>query len=296
MFHLGWLVDPTRDDIDWAGNRSTRGIDDYLDLASALERSAFDFLAIGDGPGFDPTALVTVLGRHTATLGLVPTFSTSLWSPLLAERMLATLDDYAEGRIGAHLSDPAAQWVPQWLRQQPLLRHQPPLRHQPGANVPVICSISASHDDLEFAAGHADAVIAPAQGIEQMKALRDDVSRRVTAFGRKSSECPVLFVIDPVVAETDADAEAEFDRRTTGPSTIRLVGSPATVADRLAGIVDAVGGDGFVFGSAIDRRTVAAVTDGLIPVLRKRGLVRSGYSSSSLRGNLLEGALHEFKG
>ncbi|MHC9043310.1 NtaA/DmoA family FMN-dependent monooxygenase [Microbacterium saperdae] len=55
-----------------------------------------------------------------------------------------------------------------------------------------------------------------------------------------------------------------------------LVGSPATVADRLEEIHEAVGGDGFLIhapGMRVNRKYVIEVTDGLVPELRRRGLV-----------------------
>lgn len=67
-----------------------------------------------------------------------------------------------------------------------------------------------------------------------------------------------------------------------------LVGSPATVADRLEEIHREVGGDGFLIhapGMRINRRYVIEVADGLVPELRRRGLV-SGGEPGLLRDNL----------
>lgn len=73
-----------------------------------------------------------------------------------------------------------------------------------------------------------------------------------------------------------------------------LVGSPATVADRLEEIHHGVGGDGFLIhapGMRINRKYVIEVVDGLIPELRRRGLVRdsaSGGVRPKLRDRLRE--------
>ena len=50
-----------------------------------------------------------------------------------------------------------------------------------------------------------------------------------------------------------------------------------------------VGGDGFllVLGD-VSRKTVAEITDGLVPALQQRGLVRRGYAHKQFRDNLLE--------
>lgn len=50
-----------------------------------------------------------------------------------------------------------------------------------------------------------------------------------------------------------------------------------------------VGGDGFLFALPnVSRKTVAEVTDGLIPALQQRGLVRKKYAHEHFRDNLLE--------
>lgn len=76
---------------------------------------------------------------------------------------------------------------------------------------------------------------------------------------------------------------AEFE------SSIPLCGSPETVADDMAAIMDEVGGDGFLItmhNQAVSRRHVIEVTEGLVPALRRRGLVRTAYTGKTLRENL----------
>jgi hypothetical protein len=50
-----------------------------------------------------------------------------------------------------------------------------------------------------------------------------------------------------------------------------------------------VGGDGFllVLGN-VSRKTVVEITDGLVPALQQRGLVRRAYGHAQFRDNLLE--------
>jgi FMN-dependent oxidoreductase (nitrilotriacetate monooxygenase family) len=67
-----------------------------------------------------------------------------------------------------------------------------------------------------------------------------------------------------------------------------LVGSPDTVAARMQEVMEEVGGDGFLLYPDMTRRSIAEITDGLIPALRKRGLTRTGYSYDTFRENLLE--------
>ncbi|GAA1380615.1 NtaA/DmoA family FMN-dependent monooxygenase [Pseudonocardia kongjuensis] len=71
-------------------------------------------------------------------------------------------------------------------------------------------------------------------------------------------------------------------------ATTRLAGTPDSVAARMAETMAEVGGDGFLFSSNdVSRRTVAEITDGLVPALQQRGLVRTGYEHAMFRDNLL---------
>lgn len=68
-----------------------------------------------------------------------------------------------------------------------------------------------------------------------------------------------------------------------------LVGGPDTVAAKMGELMTEVGGDGFlVLPMEMNRRSVAEYTDGLSPALRRRGLIRDGYSHKTFRDNLLD--------
>lgn len=67
-----------------------------------------------------------------------------------------------------------------------------------------------------------------------------------------------------------------------------LVGTTDMVAGRMAEIMQEVGGDGFMITGPVTRRYVAEITDGLVPALQKRGVVRCGYGHAQFRDNLLE--------
>lgn len=69
--------------------------------------------------------------------------------------------------------------------------------------------------------------------------------------------------------------------------TIEFVGTPEDVADQMEGVMQDVGGDGFLIaGAPMNRRYVAEITDGLVPVLKRRGLTRTAYEHSHFRDNL----------
>ena len=71
---------------------------------------------------------------------------------------------------------------------------------------PVFVQAGGSPRGREFAAKHADSIIATATGIEGMKAYRDDVRARMVAHGRKPDDCKVLFLVSPILGDTEAEA------------------------------------------------------------------------------------------
>jgi FMN-dependent oxidoreductase (nitrilotriacetate monooxygenase family) len=71
--------------------------------------------------------------------------------------------------------------------------------------------------------------------------------------------------------------------------SVDLVGTPNQVAAQMGEVMEEVGGDGFLFSLAnVNRRTIAEITDGLIPALQQRGLTRRAYPHKMFRDNLLE--------
>jgi len=224
-----------------------------------------------------------------------------------------------------------------------------PLNCPPGPQGrPVLCQAGGSPAGREFAARHADTIIANVNGVDAMREYREDITRRVSEAGRRPEEVKVLFLVSPVLADTDEEARARLDRsradqaaviegrlaatsyftssdfskvdldepfpdmrdnnghrssmlqmaalgrtvrevatRSETASSVELVGSPDTVGARMQEVMEQVGGDGFLIASPVTRKNVAEIADGLAPVLRRRGLIRDGYSGRTLRENLL---------
>jgi FMN-dependent oxidoreductase (nitrilotriacetate monooxygenase family) len=230
-----------------------------------------------------------------------------------------------------------------------------PLNTAPGPQRrPVIGQAGNSIPGRELAAKHADTLLSFGNSVEQMKAFRDDLHQRLIAAGRKPTDCKVLYLITPILGQTDAEAQAraedmrnapvtqetldsrlwglsygsggevdfgQFDldapvpevtgngeqssmanfRKSSEGKTLReaitsysvggglnLVGSPETVASKMEEVMDAVGGDGFLLYPTFTRHAVIEICDGLVPVLKKRGLTRTSYTYSNFRDNLLE--------
>jgi len=216
---------------------------------------------------------------------------------------------------------------------------------------PVIAQAGGSEIGKAFAAKHADTIVAAPVGIANMKRYREDIRTQMVAHGRNPDDCKVLFLLSPIVAETEDmarwhaeqravaaakttdlklarlgwvtnidfsghDLDAPVEELTTnghqssltnfiqraGKNTLReaiiahssagycvdVVGTPDSVAGQMGEIMQEVGGDGFLIALGdVSRRSVATITDGLVPALQQRGLVRKAYEHQHLRDNLL---------
>jgi alkanesulfonate monooxygenase SsuD/methylene tetrahydromethanopterin reductase-like flavin-dependent oxidoreductase (luciferase family) len=70
-----------------------------------------------------------------------------------------------------------------------------------------------------------------------------------------------------------------------------LIGTPEEVADKMAAVMDYVGGDGFLISTPFQRtsrRFINEICEGLVPALQRRGLVREAYTQPTLRQTLRE--------
>jgi FMN-dependent oxidoreductase (nitrilotriacetate monooxygenase family) len=77
---------------------------------------------------------------------------------------------------------------------------------------PVICQAGSSPRGRDFAAKNADMLLVIPNGVEQMKAYRDDIRVRAEKFGRDPDDVKVFFVISPVIGRTEEEAEAKRAR------------------------------------------------------------------------------------
>jgi alkanesulfonate monooxygenase SsuD/methylene tetrahydromethanopterin reductase-like flavin-dependent oxidoreductase (luciferase family) len=175
------------------------------------------------------------------------------------------------------------------------------------------------------------------------------VRRHAVSFGRNPDDIKVLFLVYPILAETDEEAQEKRQRMISSPhfieralastatvtdidfskydldeplprlttngeqgsldkfaqwgsgktlrqlamdrfgsqgSEVDFVGSPDTVAERMGNAVEAIGGDGFLISTPFQRtsrRFIVEVTEGLVPALQRRGLMRTEYVGKTLR-------------
>jgi len=334
-----------------------------------------EFKATVKAPKHDPLPLAAAISQATERLGIVTTMSTSLYPPDRLARMQATLDELSGGRSGWNIvtsfEDLAAQNVgleklwehderyrraDEYLRATSALwsgegevsfdgeyyRLRGPAAPLTAADRPVLCQAGGSPAGMDFAAEWADLIVAVPVGPAAMKAYRDGIRERIERAGGDPDRCRVLYMVTPILGETDAEARAKRDRMyspdsdnflrrivqlsniseidfarfdldgpvpadattngaqsildtmkrltansslrevlgSTGESTsLELVGTPATVADRMIEAMDHVGGDGFLLfhggGGIITRHYLDEVLDGLVPELQRRGAART---------------------
>jgi len=96
----------------------------------------------------------------------------------------------------------------QWIKTRGPLNSGPCPQGQP-----VIAQAGGSPRGRAFAARHADTIVAHGKGIGGMKAYRDDVRRHMIAHGRNPEDCKVLFMIAPILGETEELAQEHKRRR-----------------------------------------------------------------------------------
>lgn len=138
-FHLGWFLQGSS--VQAWGESWTGRIGEtwqvptlFMDLARTLERACFDYILIEDSsyvgesyggsrdiylrnalavPRQDPSVVAALMTQVTSRIGIVPTFGTYAYPPYLLARLVATLDQVSQGRIGWNMvtgsSDVAAR-------------------------------------------------------------------------------------------------------------------------------------------------------------------------------------------
>ena len=88
-----------------------------------------------------------------------------------------------------------------------------PLNTVPGPQRrPVVCQAGGSPAGREVAAKHADTIVALVSGIEAMKEYKEDITERLIQHGRKPSDAKLLFLVSPILGDTDEEARAKHAR------------------------------------------------------------------------------------
>ncbi len=85
---------------------------------------------------------------------------------------------------------------------------------------PTLVQAGGSPSGRDFAAKHADLVVCVMQGTAAMRSYRDDIRSRARAHGRNPDDVKVLFLVAPVLAETESEARAKQQRIASDPNFI----------------------------------------------------------------------------
>lgn len=147
---------------------------------------------------------------------------------------------------------------------------------------------------------------AHARAAKRGVATTDQVNQRLAQMGWSTNLDFSGYNLDAPVGELTTNGhQSSLDNfmRKAGGRTLReailahtshggsldLVGTPDSVAAQMDEAMQEVGGDGFLLVLPnVSRKTVVEVTDGLVPALQQRGLVRREYAHKQFRDNLLE--------
>ncbi|MDQ1130432.1 NtaA/DmoA family FMN-dependent monooxygenase [Microbacterium sp. SORGH_AS_0888] len=99
-----------------------------------------------------------------------------------------------------------------------------PLNTVPGPQRrPVIAQAGNSVPGRELAAAYADTMLAMGRDVAQMKAFRQDMRARAAAHGRNPDDLKVMFLVTPMLGETDAHAREREEER------VRYMSSDAAI-------------------------------------------------------------------
>lgn len=128
----------------------------------------------------------------------------ALWSSWEPD---AVVMDRATGRYADHTKVRTVDFKGEFYSSRGPLNTLPPIGGRP-----VYCQAGGSPRGREFAARHADTIITSAIGIKGMKAYRDDIRARMEKSGRDPDQCKLMFVVSPVLGDTDAEAQARLAR------------------------------------------------------------------------------------
>jgi alkanesulfonate monooxygenase SsuD/methylene tetrahydromethanopterin reductase-like flavin-dependent oxidoreductase (luciferase family) len=82
---------------------------------------------------------------------------------------------------------------------------------------PTYVQAGGSPRGRDFAAKHADSIIATANEIAGMKEFRDDVRARAAKIGRNPDDLKILYLVYPILGESSEEARAKYARMIAAP-------------------------------------------------------------------------------
>ncbi|MFF7457002.1 LLM class flavin-dependent oxidoreductase [Kitasatospora sp. NPDC008115] len=142
---------------------------------------------------------------------------------------------------------------------------------------PVVVRTVGSPRDLTSAAADAEVAVVPYTGLDEARALRQDLAERLAAHGRSPDGLRVLTAVGYALGDT---APAARDHAAD------IAGTPHEVADALTAYVRGGGSDGFLLTPHPGAGPLEDFVDRVVPLLRARGAHRTAYAGTTLRDHL----------
>ncbi|MGP7960067.1 LLM class flavin-dependent oxidoreductase [Sanguibacter sp. A247] len=268
--------------------------DRLADLVRTAQRGTLDFVAVGDDFRLQPetigllrgrldAAVITSrLGRVTDRLGLVATISPESNEPGHVATALQTISRNSGGRAGWQVDGSTPD------------RLVTAVTRQVSSIAPTVISVrNPAH--LERAGRLADVVRIGAHTVDDAFEQRRVVRDAALAAGRDANDVLVLVDLFAVTGPDRASAQARLELLdafegaevvAAHSDSIIQVGTPSDLAD-LAEDWHAAGAvDGFVVAPSSLVADVTGLVDGVVPVLRSKGLFREDYPGATLRESL----------
>lgn len=78
---------------------------------------------------------------------------------------------------------------------------------------PVLSQAGGSPRGMEFAAKHAEVILAPITTVAKMKVFRDQIHELMRAEGRDPGTCKVMYLVEPILGATEEEARAKREAR-----------------------------------------------------------------------------------
>ncbi|MBO4205762.1 NtaA/DmoA family FMN-dependent monooxygenase [Micromonospora echinofusca] len=182
---------------------------------------------------------------------------------------------------------------------------------RPPQGRPLLVQTDPSADGIRSAARYAEVVVTVAHTLAEAQAIHGGLKRQIAAAGRNPDLVSVLAAITPVLGGTEAEARTRAAELATpvvphqgpnplattlgvdlfglppggaSPARARVVaGTPEQIADQIELWFTQGAADGFDIVPPYLPDGLTDFVDQVVPILRARGLVRTGYPGRTLR-------------
>jgi FMN-dependent oxidoreductase (nitrilotriacetate monooxygenase family) len=146
----------------------------------------------------------------------------------------------------------------------------------------------AKHQRLVTSPAYIEMALSSVSSVTDIDFSKFDLDKPLPTLTTNGEQGSLDKFIQPGSGKTLRQLAAE---RFGGPDDMELIGTPDYVAEQMGNTLAEVGGDGFLISTPFQRtsrRFINEITEGLVPALQRRGLVRTEYTQNTLRDTLRE--------